>query len=167
MMEKTAGPRRIEAWPASRTGPVLSIAVALVGPLCVVFLTGYLTIQLQLSEINAPLLDFNARPIPLVAGWVPYLVRAAFVLLAVAAILGYRVAAQTRAARVLTLVVLTAAVFAGANALRPVPMDGEPQPIALFSLINGATSPFTLALIGAVVAHLVSVRRRSKRATSR
>jgi hypothetical protein len=166
-MEKTTGPRRTAAWPASRTGPVLPIAVALVWPLCVVFLTGYLTIQLQLSEINAPLLDFNARPIPLVAGWVPYLVRAAFVLLAVAAILGYRVAARTGAARVLTLVVLTAAVFAGANALRPVPMDGEPQPIALFSLINGATSPFTLALIGAVVAHLVSVRRRSKRATSR
>jgi hypothetical protein len=39
-------------------------------------------------------------------------------------------------------------------------MDGEPQPIALFSLINGATSPFIFALIGAIIADLISVRRR-------
>ena len=44
-------------------------------------------------------------------------------------------------------------------------MDGEPRPIALFSLISGATSPFTLALIGAVIADLISVRRRSNPAT--
>lgn len=116
----------------------------------------------QLSEIYAPLLALDARPIPVAGAWVPYLVRAAFVLLAVAAVLGYRVAARTGAARVVTLVVLAAAVFAGANALRPVPMDGDPQPIALFSLINGATSPFTLALIGAVIAGLISVRRRNR-----
>ena len=159
-MDKTTSPSRTEASPASRTGSGLSLAAAVVGPVCVIFLTGYLTIQLQLSEVNAPLLDFNARPIPVVAEWVPYSVRAAFVLLAVAAILGSRVTARTGAARVVTLVVLVAAVFAGANTLEPVPMDGEPQPIALFSLINGATSPFTLALIGAVIADLISVRRQ-------
>lgn len=137
-MERIASPSRIEASPASRTGPILSIVAALVGPLCVIFVTGYLTIQLQLSEVNAPLLDLNARPIPVVAEWVPYSVRAAFVLLAVAAILGYRVAARTGASRVVTFIVLIAAVFVGANTLQPVPMDGEPQPIALFSLINGA-----------------------------
>ncbi len=87
--------------------------------------------------------------------------RAAFVLLALAAILGYWVAARTGAARVVTLVVLIAAVFAGANTIRPLPMDGEWQPIALFSLINGATSPFILAIIGAVIAVLISVRRRA------
>ena len=169
-MDNRTGPSRIEALPASRTGSILSIVsivAAVVGPLCVVFLTGYLTIQLQLSEVNAPLLDFSARPIPVVAEWVPYSVRAAFVLLAVAAILGYRVAARAGAARVVTLVVLIAAVFAGANILEPVPMDGEPQPIALFSLINGATSPFTLALIGAVIADLISGRRRSMQTTTR
>ena len=163
MTDKTTSPGRVEALQASRTGPVLSIVAAVAGALCVIFLTGYLTIQLQLSEAGAPLLDFNARPIPVAGQWVPSLVRAAFVILAVAAILGYRAAARTGAARLVTLVVLIAAVFAGANALRPVPMDGEPQPIALFSLINGATSPFTLALIGAVIADLVSARRRSKR----
>jgi hypothetical protein len=162
-MDKTSSPGRLEALPASRTGSILSIAAALVGPLCVIFLTGYLTIQLQLSEAGAPLLDLNARPIPAAAEWAPYMVRAAFVLLALAAILGYRMAARTGAARVVTLVVLIAAVFAGANTLRPVPMDGEPQPIALFSLISGATSPFTLALIGAVIAHLICVSSRNNR----
>ncbi|MDN4643109.1 hypothetical protein [Arthrobacter sp. PsM3] len=161
-MEKTTSPSRTGALPASRTGPILSIVAALAGPLCVIFLTGYLTIQLQLSEVGAPLLDFSARPILAGGEWVPYLVRAAFVLLAVAVVLGYRVAARTGAARVVTLTVLIAAVFAGANTLRPVPMDGEPQPIALFSLINGATSPFTLALIGAVIADLISIRRRNR-----
>ncbi len=161
-MDKTKSPSRTEALP-SRTGPIFSIVAALVGPLCVVFVAGYLTIQLQLSEAGAFLLDFNARSIPAGTAWAPYLVRAAFVLLALAAILGYRVAARTGAARVVTLVVLIAAVFAGANMLRPLPMDGEPQPIALFSLINGATSPFIFALIGAVIADLISVRRRRKR----
>ncbi|MFE4228731.1 hypothetical protein ACFRJ8_12670 [Arthrobacter sp. NPDC056886] len=60
----------------------------------------------------------------------------------------------------MTLIVLIAAVFAGANTLRPLPRDGEPQPIALFSLINGATSPFILAVIEAVILDLISVRRR-------
>ena len=159
-MDKTTSPIRTDAPPSSRTGPIFSIGAALVGPLCVIVLGGYLTIQLQLSEAGAPLLDFNARPIPLLAEWAPYLVRAAFVLLALAAILGYRVAASTGAARVLTLVVLIAAVWVGANTLRPLPVDGEPQPIALFSLISGATSPFIFALIGAVIADLINVRRR-------
>lgn len=162
MTDQTKSPGRTEALP-SRKGPIFSIVAALVGPLCVVFVAGYLTIQLQLSEAGAFLLDFNARPIPVVPAWAPYLVRAAFVLLALAAILGYWMAARTGAARVVTLAVLIAAVFAGANMLRPLPMDGEPQPIALFSLINGATSPFIFALIGAVVADLISVRRRRKR----
>ncbi|MEC5193480.1 MULTISPECIES: hypothetical protein [unclassified Arthrobacter] len=166
-MEKVTSPNQIEASPASRTGPILSIVAALVGPLCVIFLTGYLTIQLQLSQIFAPLLGFNARPIPVAGEWLPYVVRAAFVLLAVAAILGYRAAARTGAARVVTLVILMAAVFAGANTLQPVPMDVEPQPIALFSLINGATSPFTLALIGAVIVDLITSRRRTKAPTPR
>ena len=159
-MDKTTSPRRTEALPLSRTGPIFSIVAALVGPLCAVVLAGYLTIQLQLSEAGAPPLDFNARPIPVVAEWLPYLVRAAFVLLTLAAILGYRVAARTWTARMVTLVVLIAAVLVGANTLLPLPMDGEPQPIALFSLINGATSPFIFALIGAVIADLISVRRR-------
>jgi hypothetical protein len=54
---------------------------------------------------------------------------------------------------------LVAAVIAGAYTLRPIPNDGEPHPLGLYSLIEGATSPFTLALIGAVIADLI-VRRR-------
>lgn len=159
-MDQTTSPRRIEALPPSRTGPMFSIAAALVGPVCVIILAGYLTIQLQLSEAGAPPVDFNARPIPVLAEWLPYLVRAGFVFLALAAILGYRVAVRTGAARVATLVVLIVAVFAGATTMRPLPMDGEPQPIALLGLINGAISPFIFALIGAVIADLINVRRR-------
>jgi hypothetical protein len=159
-MDKTTSPRRTEALLPSRTGPTFSIAAALVWSLCVIILTGYLTIQLQLSEAGAPPVDFNARAIPVLAEWLPYLVRAGFVLLALAAILGYRVAARTRAMRVVTLVALIVAVFAGTTTMRPLPMDGEPQPIALFSIINGATSPLIFALIGAVIADLISVRRR-------
>ena len=159
-MDKTTSPRRTEALPPSRTGPTFSIAAALVGSLCVIILTGYLTIQLQLSEAGAPPVDFNARPIPVLAEWLPYLVRAGFVLLALASILGYRMAARTGAVRVVTLVALIVAMVAGTTTMRPIPMDGEPQPIALFSLINGATSPFIFALIGAIIADLISVRRR-------
>ena len=113
-MEKVTSPDRSRTARGSRTGPAYSIAAAVVGPLCVIFLTGYLTIQLQLAE----------------------------------------------AARVVTLVVLVAAVIAGAYTSRPIPNDGEPHPLGLYSLINGATSPFTLAPIGAVIADLI-VRRRT------
>ena len=61
-MDKTTSPSRTEASP--HIGPIFSIVAAVVGPLCVVFVAGYLTIQLQLSEAGAFLLDFNARPIP-------------------------------------------------------------------------------------------------------
>jgi hypothetical protein len=160
-MEKLGSPNHIGTLSASRTGPILSIVAALVGPLCVIFLTGYLTIQLQLSEIGV-LLGFNSRPVPVAAEWLPYLVRTALVLLALAAVLGYRLAARTGAARVVTLVVLVAAAFVGANTLRPVPEDGEPHTIALFSFMNGAASPFTLALIGAVIVDLISARQRTR-----
>jgi hypothetical protein len=161
MMEKQASPDRTRAMTGSRTGPVLSVVAALVGPVCVIFLTGYLTIQLQLSEAGAPLLNFDSQPV-FADGWSPspYLIRAALVLLALAAVLGYRWAVRTDTARLLTLVVLVVAVFAGAYALRPIPNDGEPHPLGLYSLINGAISPFTLALIGAVIADLIARRQR-------
>jgi hypothetical protein len=163
-MEKATSPNQIGTLSTSRTGPILSIVAALVGPLCVVFLTGFLTIQLQMSEIGAPLLDFNSRPVPVTGAWLPYLLRAGLVLLALAAVLGYRLAARTSAARVVTLVVLVAAAFVGAYTLRPVPEDGESHPIALFSLMNGAASQFTLALVGAVIVDMISARQRRRRA---
>lgn len=166
-MEKVASPARIETSSAPRSGPIRSIVAALVGPICVVFLTGYLAIQLQLSEIGAPLLDLNGRPVHVASEWLPFLLRAALVLLSAGAILGYRLAVRTEAATVVTLVVLVLTAFAGAYTSRPLPMDGEPQLIALFSFINGATSLFILALIGAGIADLISGRRRGKPTTPR
>lgn len=161
-MEKSTGPIQVGASSAFRPGWALSMVAAALGPLCVIFMTGYLTIQLQLAEILAPLLDLSSRPVPVTGEWVPYAVRAGFVLLGVAAVLGYRVVARTTPSRVIALTVLVIAAFAGVYRFRPLPWDEEPTPIALFSLMNGAASPFTLALIGAVIVDLISARRRRR-----
>ena len=100
-----------------------------------------MTIQLEISQIGAPLLDLNMRPVPVTGEWVPYVMRAGLILLALAAVLGYRSLSRTWAGRVITLLVLVAAAFIGAYTLRPVPADGEPHPIALASLMYGPASP--------------------------
>lgn len=161
-MENVTGSSQIDAMPASRAGRVLSTVAALAGPLLVIFAAGYLTIQLELSEIGAPLFDFDSRPVPVVGERAPYLLRTGLVVLGLFAVLVYRSACRTDAARVVTLVVLIAAAVVGAYTLRPLPSDGEPHPIAMFSLMYGATSPFTLALIGAVIADLVSALGRTR-----
>lgn len=92
----------------------------------------------------------------------PYVLRAGLVLLALAAVLGYRSPARTWVSRVVTLLGLVAAAFIGAYTLRPLPADGEPRLIALDSLMYGAVSPFTLALIGAVIADMVIARWRKR-----
>lgn len=157
---KMTSPNQVEASSASRTGPALSIVAALVGPLLVIFVAGYLTILLQVSETGAFLLDFNSRPVPVAGEWLPYLLRAALVLLGLVAVLGYSFMSRTEAGRVVTLMVLVLAAFIGVYTLRPLSGDGEPHPIAPFSLMYGAASPFTLALIGAVIVDLIAARRR-------
>lgn len=163
-MQKQARPERMTSTPRFRASPAVALLAALVGLVCVIFLTGYLTIQLQLSDAGAPLLGFDAQPVVSAGRSAPYLVRAAFVLLAAAAVLGYRLAVRTDAARLVSLVVLASAVVAGTLAYRPladaVASVGAPRDLGLASLISGATSPFTLALIGAVVADLLSRHRR-------
>jgi hypothetical protein len=161
-MEKMTSPNQVEASSDIRTGSALSIVAALVGPLLIIFLAGFLTIQLELSEIGAPLLDVSMRPIPVTGEWVLYLLRAGLVLLALGAVLVYRSVSRTWAGRVVALVVLVTAAFVGAYTLRPVPADGDPHPIALASFMYGATSPFTLALIGAVIADMIFARRRRR-----
>lgn len=162
MMEKVTRPNQVEASPASRTDPALSIIAALVWPLLVIFAAGYLTILLQVSATGAFLLDFNSRPVPVVGEWLPYLLRGAFVLLGLVAVLGYSFMCRTEAGRVVTLMVLVLAAFIGVYTLRPLPGDGGPHPIALFNLMYGAASPFTLALIGAVIVDLIAAGRRRR-----
>lgn len=153
-------PNRVEASSASRTA--LSIIAALVWPLLVIFAAGYLTILLQVSATGAFLLDFNSRPVPVAGEWLPYLLWAALVLLGLVAVLGYSFMSRNEAGRVVTLMVLVLAAFIGAYTLRPLPGDGEPHPIAPLSLMYGAASPFTLALIGAVIVDLIAARRRRR-----
>ncbi|MDQ0618887.1 thiol:disulfide interchange protein [Arthrobacter globiformis] len=162
MCEKMTSPNQVEAPSDIRKGAGLSIIAALLGPPLVIFLAGFLTIQLELSQVGAPLLDLNMRPVPVTGEWVPYVMRAGLVLLAFAAVLGYRSLSRTWAGRVITLLVLVTAAFVGAYTLRPVPADGEPHPIALASFMYGAVSPFTLALIGAVIADMVFALRRRR-----
>lgn len=151
---KVTSQNRLAASSVQRKDSALSLIAALLGPLFVVFTTGYLLIQLELSQAGAPLLDFNARPVPATGAWVQYAVRAGLVLLGLAAVLGYRFVSRTMASRVLILVVLTVAASVGAYTLRTFPTDGEPLPIPLVSLMHGAESPFILALIGAALAGL-------------
>lgn len=162
VMKKVTSSNQIEASSAIRAGATLSIIEALVGPPLVIFLAGFLTIQLELSQVGAPLLDLNMRPVHVTGEWVPYVMRAGLVLLALAAVLGCRSLSRTQTGRVITLLVLVTAAFIGAYTLRPVPADGEPHPIALASFMYGAASPFTLVLIGAVIADMIFARRRRR-----
>ena len=161
-MENMTSRNQTEPAPGISRGSALSVIAAFVGTPLVIFLAGFLTIQLELSQAGAPLLDLNMRPVPVTGEWVPYALRIGLVLLALAAVLGYRSLARTRASRVITLLGLVAAAFIGAYTLRPLPADGEPRSIALDSLMYGAVSPFTLALIGAVTADMVIARWRKR-----
>jgi small-conductance mechanosensitive channel len=161
-MENMTGRNQMKAAPGISKSPALSVVAAFVGTPLVIFLAGFLTIQLELSQAGAPLLDLNMRPVPATGEWVPYVLRAGLVLLALAAVLGYRSLTRTRVSRVITLLGLVTAAFIGAYTLRPLPADGEPRHIALDSLMYGAVSPFTLALIGAVIADMAIARWRKR-----
>jgi hypothetical protein len=162
-MEKVSNSSPVDAMPAARAGSVLSIVASVVGPLLVIFAAGYLTVQLGLSEMGAPLFDLSSRPVTVAGSWLQYLLRAGLVLLALVAVLVYRSVCRTRAARLVVLLVLLAAALVGAYALNPLPSGGEPHPITWVSLMYGATSPFTLALIGAVILDLVTAGPRTRR----
>jgi TctA family transporter len=122
---------------------------------------GYLTIQLELSEIGAPLLDLGSHPTEARSPWIPYLIRIALVVLAGLAFVTYRAACRSWASRLTAVLVLVVAGILGSYTLHPLPSGGETEPMIWLSFIHGATSPFTLALIGAVLMDVILARQKS------
>lgn len=158
-MEKVTDPGRTGATSQAHRSNLLAFMVGIVGPLLLIAATGYLTIQLELSEIGAPLFDLASRPVDAAAPWTAYLIRIALVVLSVVAFLVYRTACRPWASRLVVLVILVIASFLGSYTLRPLPSGGEPEPMIWLSFIYGATSPFILALVGAVLIDVISTRR--------
>lgn len=154
-MEKLASPDKKNSDSALQPGSAVPIVVALAGPPLVVLLTGYLTMQLQAAYGNA-LFGFNFRVVGVAGEWLPYLWRLGFVLLALAAILLYRLAIRGAAARLATLVLLTVFAILASPIGSGLPVDEEQYPLMLYMGIQGAQSPFTLVLIGAIVAELIT-----------
>ncbi|MBT2597837.1 hypothetical protein J7I92_21875 [Arthrobacter sp. ISL-72] len=127
----------------------------------VILLTGYLTMQLQAAYANA-LLGFNFRVVGVPGEWLPYVWRLGFVLLAAAAILVYRVAIRGTAARLTTLTILAVFAIIGSPIGSGLPLDEKQYPLMLFMGVEGAKSPFTLVLIGAIMAELISEARKAR-----
>lgn len=87
-MEKTISPNPASATLAAKRRLALSIITAVAGSTSAVGFTGYLTMQLQLSEIHA-VLGFDSRAVGVPGDWLPYVWRLSLVLLALAAVLAF------------------------------------------------------------------------------
>jgi cytochrome bd-type quinol oxidase subunit 2 len=141
----------------SRAAATIVIAVA--GPVLVMLLAGYITMQLQLVEAHA-VLGFNDRLVSVEGDWPRYVWPVALILLVVAAVLVYRVAVRGTAARftalaVLALLVLLAIPMASGPRINP-----EGYPLMTHIAVEGAKSPLVFALIGALVADFIAARSR-------
>lgn len=161
-MNKVASQDRMST--ASGPRSAASILIAVAGPILVVLLTGYITMQLQLAEAHG-YLGFNDRFVSVEGDWPRYVWPALLIALAAAAVLVYRVAVRGTAARltalgILVLVALLAIPMASGPRLNP----DEHYPLMTYIAVEGAKSPLVFALIGALVADFIATRRRfSKR----
>ena len=94
--------------------------------------------------------------------WLPYVWRLGFVLLAAAAVLVYRLTIRGTAARLATLATLAVFATVASPIGSGLPLDEEQYPLMLYMGIEGAKSPLTLALIGAILAELIIVARKGR-----
>lgn len=160
-MEKLTSPDKKSSPSQRHLGPAVPIVAALAGPVLVILLTGYLTMQLQAAYANA-FLSFDFRLVGIPGEWLPYVWRLGFVLLATAAILVYRAAIRGTAARLAALTVLAVFVIIGSPIGSGLSLDEEQYPLMLFIGVEGAKSPFTLVLIGAIMAELIFEARKAR-----
>lgn len=163
-MEKVASQDR--KFPKPITEAVAPMVVAVAGPLLVILLAGYITMQLQLVEAHG-FTGFNDRFISVAGDWLRYLWPAVLVVLVVAAVLIYRAAVRSAAARftalgVFALVAMLAIPMASGPRLNP----DEHYPLMTYIAMEGAKSPLVLALIGALVADLIASRGMHPRRAS-
>jgi thiol:disulfide interchange protein len=160
-MEKLTSPDKKSSGSTLQLGSAVPIVTASAGPVLVILLTGYLTMQLQAAYANA-FLGFNVRLVGVPGEWLPYVWRLGFVLLAVAAILVYRLAIRGTTARLVALTILAVFSIIASPIGSGLPLDEERYPLMLYMGVEGAKSPFTLALIGAIVAELIFEARRAR-----
>ncbi|GGI02391.1 hypothetical protein ACFFGR_16985 [Arthrobacter liuii] len=156
-MEKTVN----EDPKSAVSGPGPAAATALIGSLLLLGLTGYLSMQLKLSEIHL-FLGFDSRVFGVSGDWLPYVWRLSLVLSVLAAIIAYRALIRDTQSRVVILAVLAAAAAIASPVAFAGPQPAEAQPsLLLYVAVEGAKSPAILALIGAVLADLMTSSRRS------
>ncbi|MFC9351517.1 hypothetical protein [Arthrobacter sp. NPDC057013] len=141
---------------------IISVVAAAAGSVLAVLLTGYLSMQLQAAYAGG-FLGFNFRPVGVAGEWLPYVWRLGFVLLAVAAVLVHRLLIRTTAARLVALTIFVVFVVIGSPVGSGLPLDEEQRPLMLFMFTEGAKSPFTLVLIGGIIADLILEARRVRR----
>jgi hypothetical protein len=160
-MEKLTSPHRESTTPAPEHRPAVAVVAALAGALLLILLTGYLTMQLLMSEMSA-FMAFDARAVGVSADWLPYVWRLSLILLALAAVTVYRVVLQGTAARIVALATLAAVAFIATPIATGSHVAEEQQSLILGIAVEGAKSPLILALIGAGVADLVVRRQRTR-----
>ena len=160
-MEKLTSPHRASTTPTPERRPAVAVVAALAGSLLLILLTGYLTMQLLMSEMSA-FMAFDSRAIGVSADWLPYVWRLSLILLALAAVMVYRVVLQGIAARIVALATLAAVAFIATPMATWSHVAEEKQSLILGIAVEGAKSPLILALIGAGVADLVARRQRTR-----
>ena len=157
-MGKLASTDRTRRASGPRSAASLLIAVA--GPILVVLLAGYITMQLQLVEAHG-FLGFNDRFVSVEGDWPRYVWPVLLIALVTAAVLIYRMAVRETAARLTTLgIFILVALLAIPMASGPRLNPDEHYPLMTYIAVEGAKSPLVLALIGVLAADLIATRRR-------
>jgi hypothetical protein len=159
-MEKLTDSDKASTPRASERKSAVSVFASLASALLLIILTGYLTMQLQLSEIHA-FMGFDSRPVGVSGDWLPYVWRLSLILLALAAVVVYRIVIQGAAARLLALVTLAVVVFVASPIASGSRLAEEQYPLLLAIAVEGAKSPLILGFIGAIAADLIARRRRA------
>lgn len=160
-MEKTVNQDPKSAVSGPGLGPAPSAATALIGSLLLLGLIGYLSMQLRLSEIHL-FLVLDSRVFGDSGDWLPYVWRLSLVLTVLAAVSAYRALIRDTPSRVVIPAVLATAAAIAIPVAFGGPQPAETQPsLLLYVAVEGAKSPAILALIGAVLADLMTSSRRS------
>lgn len=137
---------------------MFTVVSALVGAAVLIVLAGYLTMQLQLSRIDA-VMGFDSRAVGVSGDWLPYLWVLSLVLLAFAAAVFYRVVLRGTSARLTALITLAAVAFLASPVASGSDVAAEQQSLVLGILFEGAKSPLVLALVGVGAANMFAQRR--------
>ena len=160
-VQKLTSLNRPNTTPAPERGPAIAVVTAVAGSLLLIVLTGYLTMQLVMSEMGA-FMTLDSRAVGISTGWLPSVWRLSLILLALAAVMVHRSIVRGTTARIVALATLAAVVFIGTTMTTGPHPAGEQQSLILVIAAEGAKSPLVLALIGAGVADLVARRQPTR-----